>query len=216
MKNLRFGVKSGKAKFHQIHIGYSDNQCPTFKAHHVDIKNKKVTEVTYVGDIVSNDGKFAKNIKEKVSKATGVTSQIMSMLREVSIGYHYFDIAMICYDKRQSMVSFKRNRFKGLGWCRLNLNQKIFEVPQSTPTHLLYLETGEIPLQYILKSCRINYLHYLLNSPPGEMLTNVFKVQLINPLNDDWIEIVKKDLDNFNIKESFDEIAQMKAEIFKK
>ena len=44
------------------------------------------------------------------------------------------------------------------------------------------------------------------------MLTNVFKVQLINPLNDDWIEIVKKDLDNFNIKESFDEIAQIKAE----
>ena len=114
MKNLRFGVKSGKAKFHQIHIGYSDNQCPTFKAHLVDIKNKKVTEVTYVGDIVSNDGKFAKNIKEKVSKATGVTSQIMSMLREVSIGYHYFDIAMICYDKRQSMVSFKRNRLTWL------------------------------------------------------------------------------------------------------
>ena len=48
------------------------------------------------------------------------------------------------------------------------------------------------------------------------MLANVFKVQLRNPLKDDWIEIVKKDLDDLIIKESFDEIAQMKAEIFKK
>ena len=60
----------------------------------------------------------------KIYYLTGVTSQIMSMLREARIGYHYFDIAMISYDKRQSMVSSKRNRFKGLGWCRLNFGVK--------------------------------------------------------------------------------------------
>ena len=96
------------------------------------------------------------------------------------------------------------------------LLRKIFEVPQSTPTCLLYLETGEIPLQDIIKSRRIKYLHYLLNSPPGEMLTNVFKAQMRNPLKDDWIEIVKKDLKDFNINESLEEITEMKEDLFKK
>ena len=50
-----------QVKCHQIHIGKSDNMCPTLKAHDIDIE--KVTEDTYVGDVVSNDGKVTKNIK---------------------------------------------------------------------------------------------------------------------------------------------------------
>ena len=60
MKNLRFGIKSGKAKCHQIHIGKTKNDCPTLKAHNVDIE--KVTEDTYVGDVVSNDGKLTNKV----------------------------------------------------------------------------------------------------------------------------------------------------------
>ena len=78
-----------------------------------------------------------------------------------------------------------------------SLLKKIFRVPISTPNYLIFLESGEIPLQDLLKSRRIKYLHYLLNSPPGEMLTNVFKAQMRNPLKGDWIEIVKNDLKDF-------------------
>ena len=37
-----------------------------------------------------------------------------------------------------------------------------------------------------------------------------------NPLKDDWVEIVKKDLEDFNIKLSFDEISKLKANNLKK
>ena len=94
MKNLKFGMNNGKAsKCHQIHIGKLKGKCPTLKAHHTVIE--KVPEDTYVGDIISHDGKFDKNLLARYSKATGVTSQIMTMLNAVSIGYHYFTIGMI-------------------------------------------------------------------------------------------------------------------------
>ena len=68
----------------------------------------------------------------------------------------------------------------------------------------------------LIKSRRIKYLHYLLNSPPGEMLTNVFKAQVRNQLKGDWVQIVKKDLEDFEISASFENIAKMKEELFKK
>ena len=68
----------------------------------------------------------------------------------------------------------------------------------------------------MIKARRIKYLHYLLTSPPGEMLTNVFKAQMRNTMKGDWVEIVKKDLEDFGIKETFEEIAKKKEKAFKK
>ena len=48
------------------------------------------------------------------------------------------------------------------------------------------------------------------------MLTNVFKAQVRNPLKDDWVTIVKKDLLDFNISYSFDQISKIKEVVFKK
>ena len=48
-----------------------------------------------MGDIISEDGKLNKNIAARVSKSIGIQSQIMNILREVSIGFHFFEIANI-------------------------------------------------------------------------------------------------------------------------
>ena len=94
--------------------------------------------------------------------------------------------------------------------------RKILEVPVSTPNELLYLETGNIPILDIIKSRRIMYLHYLLTSPQDEMLFKVFKAMMREPTKGDWIEIVKKDLNDYKIHKSFDEIKKIKVELFKK
>ena len=226
MKNLRFGIdmKSGKAsKCHQIHIGKYEEKCPTLKAQ--EINAEKVEEDLYVGDIISNDGKFTKNIKARYAKATGVTSQIMLMLKEISLEFHYFSIAMVYRNllfinsvlvNAEVWYPISEKDIKDLIDADKILLRKIFEVPVSTPICLLFLESGEIPIENILKSRRINYLYYLLNSPSGEMLSNVFKAQVRKPLKGDWVEIVKKDLEEFEIYESFEEISKNKEETFKK
>ena len=95
MKNLSFGVnKEGKAsKCHHKHVGQLNKFCPELKAHGISLE--KVTDDTYVGDQISNDGKLNKTLAARYSKATGVISQIMNMLREVCLGFHYFHMAMI-------------------------------------------------------------------------------------------------------------------------
>ena len=48
------------------------------------------------------------------------------------------------------------------------------------------------------------------------MLTNVFKAQIRNPLKGDWVEIVRKDLTDFKMNISFEEISKKKENDFKK
>ena len=47
------------------------------------------------------------------------------------------------------------------------------------------------------------------------MLYKVFMAQLRNPTKGDWPLIVQKDLEDLNIKYTFDEIKKMKQERFK-
>ena len=157
MKNLRFGIdmKSGKAsKCHQIHIGKYEDKCPTLKAHEINVE--KVEEDLYVGDIISNDGKFTKNIKTRYAKATGVTSQIMLMLKEISLEFHYFSIAMVYRNllfinsvlvNAEVWYPISEKDIKDLIDADKILLRKIFEVPVSTPICLLFLESGEIPIE---------------------------------------------------------------------
>ena len=52
-------------------------------------------------------------------------------------------------------------------------------------------------------------------SPKNEMLYRVFKAMVRDPSKGDWIELVKKDLIDFNINLSFEEIGKMKVDNFK-
>ena len=54
---------------------------------------EKVFSDTYLGDIISSDGKNKLNIENRVSKGLGIVSQIMDILKTVSFGKHFFEIA---------------------------------------------------------------------------------------------------------------------------
>ena len=94
LKKLRFHVakKDGKSKCHKLHIGKSHNLCPTLKVHGTIMP--EVTEDTYLGDILSTDGRNTKNIKSRISKGIGVISQLTNLLEAVRFGNHYFEVAL--------------------------------------------------------------------------------------------------------------------------
>ena len=58
LKKLRFHVpdKDGKSKCHKMHIGNKQEWCSVLEVHGTVMTN--VTEETYLGDIMSSDGKI--------------------------------------------------------------------------------------------------------------------------------------------------------------
>ena len=93
MKKLNFHTPDhrGKSKCHTMHIGKRSENCPNLKVHGSDME--KVTSDTYLGDIISSDGKNKLNIENRVAKGLGIVSEIMDILKTVSFGEHFFEIA---------------------------------------------------------------------------------------------------------------------------
>ena len=96
------------------------------------------------------------------------------------------------------------------------LLRRILAAHSKTPKELLYLETGNIPVRYILMARRINFLHYILNENEDSLLHNFFEAQLKSPVKGDWVLRVKKDLEELEINLTFLEISQTSKSDLKK
>ena len=81
-----------KSKCHTMHIGKESQVCPDMKIH--GVKADRVSQAEYLGDIISNDGSNTQNVKNRVSKGMGLVTQIINILKTVSFGVKYFDIAV--------------------------------------------------------------------------------------------------------------------------
>ena len=121
----------------------------------------QVTEDTYLGDIVSQDGSNLKNVRSRVGKGIGIISQIMTILETVSFREYYFQIAMtlretmllngiltnseIWYNLKQTEIE----EFEELDRCLL---RKIFGTKISCPKEALHLESGTLSIGTLIKS----------------------------------------------------------------
>ena len=95
LKKLRFHTpdEKGKSKCHVLHIGKSNQLCPTLQVHGTDMSH--VTEDTYLGDVISCDGRNTKNINSRIGKGHGKITEIMNILEATPLGHHYFRTALM-------------------------------------------------------------------------------------------------------------------------
>ena len=176
---------------------------------------EEVKQETYLGDILSSDGKNTANIKNRVSKGLGIVNQILTVLEAANFGHHYFEIAILM---RESMLvngiltnseicyNLLKAEVKELEEVDKLFLRKILNVPESTPGESYFLELGIIPFNVIIKARRINYLYYLLSRDETEMMSIFFFTQWANPTKGDWSEQLKEDMKDFEIPINFDEM----------
>ena len=96
LKKLQFHIPEPekKSKCNSLHIGKPNQQCPGMKVHgHMaDIVSEAVN--LGMGDTISTDGRNTSNINSRVNKGVGIVTNIMDMLKNVSFGSKYFEIAI--------------------------------------------------------------------------------------------------------------------------
>ena len=202
------------SKCHHMHVGEASPSCPTLKAHATEMEI--VSEEKYVGDIVSNDGKHSKNVALRRSKGIGISNEIMTILSSMCLGPYYFIIALIL---RQAMLisvllfnadtwlRLSKEDIKKLEGVDLMFLRKLLKTPISTPKVALYLETGCVPLRYIIKAKRIMFLHHILTRHNTSLIQRVFVAQVNKPGKGDWCQVVREDLNSIGLSDhSFEDI----------
>ena len=217
-------LELGYDKCFQIHVGTKmKNCCPILKvkSSHVKMSNQE----TYLGDILTTDGKINVNIKSRCDKGHGIINQSISMLEEISFGYYFFEIAMMF---RQSMFlngilcssevlyGVTKEHVEMLEKIDRMFMRRVFDCPISTPIESYYLETSTVPVKYILMGRRLMYLWTILQKSEKELVRKVYNTQKLFPVKNDWVIQIQDDLIQCKIDMSDEEISKMKKSKFKK
>ena len=98
----------------------------------------------------------------------------------------WYDVTKTEYQKLESIDE---------KWLRRLVNVQI-----SVPKESLYIETGKLPVKYIIKMRRVMYWWHLVNLSKDELLNKVYKAQKMSPNKGDWVEQLEKDEKNLVYK----------------
>ena len=78
------------------------------------------------------------------------------------------------------------------------------------------MESGAVPISVIVKSRRLNYLHYLVKEDEKIMLSKIFYAQWNSEVKNDWTCQVRKDLADFCLPEDLHFIQSKSEYSFKR
>ena len=240
LKKLQYG----KAKCVQMHVG-CQSPCPnnyidswTVESNKDEMSSvwdlvdkeaekhcmEKVTEWKYLGDIIQSNSKCDANIKNRVSKGIGACNQVMQMSKDLCLGKFFFQGALILraalflsslISNSEAWVNLTEKNLADLEAVDEQLLRNILSAHAKTPKELLYLETGSLPVRYVIMSRRITFLHYILCENDDTLLRNFFEAQCAHPIKGDWVSTVKNDLESVGIKMSFEDIRKCSKNSFK-
>ena len=148
-----------------MHIGKQNtNCCPDQKTGNEEMLSTNIEK--YLGDILSCDGKVDANIEERYNKGIGIVNQILSILKEISFGEFYFEMAILF---RQSMLlnsilcntevlyGLKKYHIEKLEAVDKYFWRKVFQCQVSTPTEVYFMETNTIHIRHVIMSRRLMY-----------------------------------------------------------
>jgi hypothetical protein len=192
-------------KCSQIHIGKKCETCPKLFVHKEPMK--KSSKEKYLGDYISENGKIQDTINDRISRAWAYLSEIKAILSEMPLGKRKIETGLIL---REAMfvngVCFNSEAWHGVKATQIaqlevvdhQLLRVILGAHAKTAVEFLYLETGAIPLRFIISSRRLNYHKHIIDRNETELIKRVYREQLKNTTKGDWIELLKDDFKTIN------------------
>ena len=219
MKKLKLSHK----KCSRIHIGKHTTECPELKVHEHRMKNS--SQEKYLGDLLDQSGSIKPTIQDRVSKAWGIISEIKAILTEIPLGKYRLEMGL---KLRQAMLvngslynseawhSVSTEDIRGLEKVDEALLRCLLDCHSKVPLEFLYLESGAIPLRFILSARRINYLKTILNREPEELTRRIYDAQILKPCDGDFVDLVAKDLDTIGVPLNPTIIQNTDREVFRK
>ena len=209
-------LQLGEKKSHRIHIGRKNNECADLKIHGNKMHDSR--SETYVGDIITEDGKNDANIASRRAKAYAIAGDILAILEEVPLGIYRIEAGLYMRNgiflnailpNSEVWYGLKTEHITDLEKVDEYLIRKILNAHSKTAKEILYLETGAIPIRYVIKNRRLSYLKNILTRDKDELISKVYHAQQRRPVKDGWVESINNDIEEIELNLSEEKINSM-------
>ena len=140
-------------------------------------KKKRMTNI-----FISKDGHNLKNIKMRVNKGKGIVKKILNILEGIPFGKLYYQVAVLLRNSwlvssllcnSEAWFNLTKSELDLLETVDVMLLRSLLNAPQSTPKEMLFLELGVLPLRFIIRQRRLNFLVYILKQDNESMISKV-------------------------------------------
>ena len=216
-------LKLSEQKCSRIHIGKGHSNCPELKVHEHIMKDAEREK--YLGDWIDKSGKIQATIESRKSKGQGIVASILSIINEIPFGKHRVEVGL---KLREAMLIncllFNSEAWHGVTNAHVAaletvdqaLLRGILNATKGTPNQFLYLETGSLPIHWILAQRRINYLRHIIGREESELIKKVFMAQKETPTEGDFVKLVIKDMEKLGINMEKIENGEISKQMLKK
>ena len=173
----------------------------------------------------SANGTNNKLIEERVKKGQSCIINAMYLCQEVTMGVYSIQTLLLLYGNLFLQVTLNDSQawskltvpdISSLQTVQLKYLKRIFHVPVSTPTAVVFLETGCLPIEYEINRRRLNFLHHILTLEDGDPVKVVYAEQLKLEQEPNWANDVKAVRKSYRITQIDSEIAGMSQESWKR
>ena len=144
-------------------------------------------------------------------------------LNSLKLGKYYFECAAIFMLSmlRPSILyasemyyGLKENELRHLEKIEEEYLRKILKTGKGCPISQLYLEMGLYPARFEIQKLRMLYLKYVLEQTEDSLVKRFLILQLNQPTRGDWGSQIRSDLNELDIKETFEELKCMTHSMF--
>ena len=94
--------------------------------------------------------------------------------------------------------------------------RSLLDAHTNTAIEALYIETGKMPIRFLIQKRRLMYWHHVNNASKDSLLRKFYQAQKNQPVKGDWITLIEKDKNDFNISYKDEELAKISKRVFKK
>ena len=180
------------------------------------IKEKKVQK--YLGIMLSKDGSNKHTMEDKAIKSMVAKNKVIEKLNRLPLGRFFFEVAATLRESvilggllyaTEAIAGLSKEDVDILTKADEDFIREVLQTERNTPKVLLYLETGLVPLYIKIKIRRIIFFQYILQQPEGSLIQKVLAAQRDNTSKGDWVALVKKDIEELELKISDADIKAM-------
>ena len=193
--------------------------------HKGKIAIKKVTEYKYLGASILPDGSNKSTIADRATKGKGFSRDIVHVLEGTFFGQHYFEAFKLLRDTMVYSVltynlevayNLTKSDLKILDKIDLHLIGQVLMTSSKVSRCLVLLELGLMPVEYVIKQKRLNYLFNLVQMDESSIAKKVFLQQTKSPLKGDFVKYAQEDMKELDLKFAFEEISNISKLKWKK
>ena len=186
---------------------------------------EKVNEKKYLGDIISFDVKNKKNIVEKTNRAVGITNKISTTLSERPYGRHHYKAAKLMRESMmfgsmlnnsESWINLTKSDIETLEKLDTITQRSIFENNGNPSRVFMSLELGIVPVKFVIMEKRLKFLKYILEESTSSMIRQVYETLRKDSTKGDFIDLVKKDMEELCLTFTEEDIKDMNKIQWKK